>query len=79
MNVKQLKEILNTFDDNDLVVMSKDEEGNSYHPFSGDIWKCKYLDYYCYIRKLTPELIAKGYSEEDLCDGGVDAICLYPQ
>jgi hypothetical protein len=78
MNVKQLKEILNTFNDNDLVVMASDEEGNSYHKFSGDIWKCKYYEEYCYIRELTPQLIENGYSEDDLCEDGVNAICLYP-
>jgi hypothetical protein len=32
MNVRELKEILAQFDDETLVVMSKDEEGNGYSP-----------------------------------------------
>jgi hypothetical protein len=32
MTVKELKEILNNADDNDLVVLSRDGEGNSYSP-----------------------------------------------
>ena len=82
MNVKELKEILNEFDDNDLVVMSKDSEGNRYSPlftteeisyaadstWSGEVG----------IRELTKEHIEIGYSEEDLVENGVNAIALYP-
>jgi len=84
MKVRDLKEMLNQFNDDDLVIISKDSEGNHYSPLD-DIWEGVYVagtSWYgeTHIRKLTPELIKKGYSEEDLYDGddGVNAIILCP-
>lgn len=34
MKVKELKELLDQFDDNDIVVLSGDGEGNSYSPLA---------------------------------------------
>ena len=84
MNVKMLKELLQNFNDNDLIVLSKDEEGNGFSPladaeeviyvpnstWSGDI----------YYKKLTPELEKEGYSEEDVYfgDDAIEAVVLYP-
>lgn len=82
MNVKELKEILNKTNDNDLVVMSKDAEGNGYSPLSA-IEECIYEAECTWegqigLRRLTPELIKEGYCEEDLLEDGVNAIVLYP-
>ena len=82
MLVKELKEILNNADDNDLVVLSHDEEGNSYSPlYSTEL--CSYDlnnsgENEVGIRELTPELIEEGYTEDDLIEDGVNAIVLYP-
>lgn len=35
MTVKKLKKLLEGLDDNTVVIMSKDSEGNSYSPLSG--------------------------------------------
>lgn len=32
MTVKELKQLLDTFDDDDIIVISKDSEGNEYSP-----------------------------------------------
>lgn len=82
MIVKELKEILNNADDNDLVVLSHDEDGYSYSP----LYKTELCSYdvnnSCEneigIRELTPELIEEGYTEDDLIKDGVNAIVLYP-
>lgn len=75
MTVKELRELLKDQNDNDLVVLSSDSEGNSFSPLSenfslasyestsgerGEIW----------LRELTEELKKEGYSKEDLCENG---------
>ena len=82
MNVKELKEILNKADDNDLVVLASDAEGNSYSPLY-NTQLCSYSlesssEIEVGLRELTPELIKEGYSEDDLIEDGVNAIVLYP-
>ena len=82
MKVKELKELLKNVDDNRLVVMSKDGEGNGFSPladiddtsnyeadstWSGEVG----------IEKLTPELEKQGYGEEDV-NHGVPALVLWP-
>lgn len=82
MTVKELKKLLEKVDDNRIVIMSSDGEGNTYSPladiddsknytpdstWSGDIG----------IEELTPELINGGYTEEDVSDGE-PALILYP-
>lgn len=72
MTVKKLKELLEQCNDDDVVVVSSDAEGNSYR-------KLSYVatDLYSYegdynveigLRQLTPSLEATGYSEEDLLE-----------
>ncbi len=82
MKVKELKKLLNQFDDEDIVVMAKDSEGNSYSPLA-DIWDGKYKAECIWagevgLRELTTELIELGYSEEDILEDGENAIILCP-
>ena len=84
MNVNELISILKTFDEDDLVVMSSDAEGNDYAVLR-DIDKCLYVSNSrysgeVYIREVTPEDRESGYTEEDLYNGddGVNCIVLYP-
>ena len=82
MNVKELKELLKQFDDNDIVIMSKDSEGNRYSPLSS-YEEASYEAESTWsgivgIRELTKEYIEAGYGEEDLVENGVNAIVLYP-
>lgn len=82
MIVKELKELLNQFNDNDIVIIAKDSEGNGHSPLD-DIWEGKYKADSTWfgevgLRELTDELIESGYSEEDLLEDGVNAIILCP-
>jgi hypothetical protein len=82
MTVKELKELLNQFNDNDLIIMSKDSEGNRYSPLSS-LEEISYEAESSWegivgIRELTNEYIEAGYSEEDLVENGVNAVALYP-
>lgn len=82
MKVRELKVLLNNFNDEDLVIIQKDTEGNGYSPLDY-IWEGSYKPYYewcgeVYIRELTPELVKHGYSEEDVCEDGENCIVLCP-
>lgn len=82
MNVKELKELLEKFNDDDIVIVSKDGEGNGYSPLA----TAEEVSYEAEctwsglvgIRELTDEHIDVGYTEEDLLENGVDAIVLWP-
>lgn len=78
MNVKELIEKLQAFDPDCLVVMASDTEGNSYDILYG-VWECSYKDGEARIRALTPALRNVGYTEEDLMEGGENAVCLQPR
>lgn len=82
MKVKELKDLLESVDDERIVIMAKDGEGNDYSPlaliddesvykanstWSGEIG----------IETLTPELIAENFTEEDVIDGE-PAVVLWP-
>lgn len=76
MTVGELIECLKTLDQNRIVVMSKDGEGNGYSPLSGfyegayepnSTWSGSVL-----LEELTPELEQSGYSDEDVA--GEDAL-----
>jgi len=84
MKVKELKKLLENCNDEDMVVLSLDGEGNSYSPLDGIeeriyVPETTYLGS-TYIKELTDELIKLGFSDEDLYHGkyGFDAIVLYP-
>lgn len=85
MKVKDLKEKLKEFNDEDEVILSCDAEGNNYSPLS-DFWEAKYVADEswggggAYYKKLTPELEDSGFTEEDILAGedGVDAVVLFP-
>jgi len=70
MKVKELIAKLNSFDGEDLVILSSDEEGNSYRELH-DLWTANYdiENREVGLRELTPELINYGYNEEDIQEG----------
>ena len=82
MKVKELKKLLEKVDDDYIVIMAKDAEGNGFSPLA------ELGDSYCYLanstwsgeigfKTLTLELIKEGYSEEDIIDGE-PALVLWP-
>lgn len=80
MKVKDLIKLLSEQDPESVVVMSRDPEGNGFRELydleTNAKWHAK--DKETSVRVLTPKLIRCGFSEEDLRDGGVPAIVLYP-
>lgn len=82
MKVKDLKKLLETVDDERIVIMSKDSEGNDFSPLSSLDDESAYESDSTYsgeigIEKLTPELEKKGYTEEEVSHG-VPALVLWP-
>lgn len=82
MTVSETIEMLQQFAPEDIVVLSKDSEGNGYSPLS-----CISEGIYVgaesgktYMRELDPASIEDGYTEEDLYQGddGQAAVILYP-
>lgn len=81
VTVKEFIEILQQQDQNRVVVMSKDGEGNNFSPFA-EIGRSAYKPDSTWsgevgLEKLTDELKAEGYGEEDVVDG-VPALVLWP-
>lgn len=74
ITVKKLKEILEKENDDDIIILSRDSEGNGFSPLDGSYGVDNYLpkDGYNYgeihIRKLTEQMLKDGYTEEDLGD-----------
>jgi len=82
MTVAELIEALKGLDPGREVVMSSDGEGNNHSPLDG-FSTCGYLADTTWsgetgIEELTPELRAQGYSEDDMLEGAVPAVCLWP-
>ena len=82
MTVKQLKELLANADDDRIVILQKDSEGNGYSPCAGIDSEMNYTADSTWsgevgYAKLTPELVSKGYGEEDITEGE-PALILYP-
>jgi hypothetical protein len=82
---KDFKKLAAEVGDDDIIVMSRDSEGNSFSPLAeaseGNYATDPGAPWYgeVHLRKLTPALIEQGYTEEDL--GPEDAkpcICLWP-
>ena len=83
MKVKELIKLLKKEDQEKLVIMSSDGEGNSFSPLSdfGDadcyLAECTWAGEMGYS-KLTKKLRDEGYGNEDILVGGVPALVIYP-
>jgi len=80
MTVKELIERLKEIDQDRIVVMSMDPEGNGFSPL-GDLETCAYTNEGGYgetgIEKLDDDLREQGFTEEDIKEGQ-PALCLWP-
>lgn len=70
MTVKELRDCLDLYNDNDLVVMSKDAEGNGFSPLEQTVGNSLYTPESTWsgsvsIKELDDELKEQGYTEED--------------
>lgn len=82
MKVKELIESLQACDQDAIVVMAKDAEGNGYSPLSG-FWRGMYLAETTWsgdvgAESLTDEDRAAGYTDEDVMTDGERAVILTP-
>ncbi len=78
MTVKKLIELLQSVEDQQrVVVMAADSEGNSFNLLETIDENSRYKDEEIGIDILTPALIKKGYSQEDVMRGGKKAIVLW--
>ena len=83
MTIKELITELQAIENQDrLVIIQRDPEGNGYMPLTGVWATANYSPYSpsqgeAGIEKLTPELRSNGYSEEDVNDG-TPAVVLQP-
>jgi hypothetical protein len=78
MTVRELKERLKGIDDDRLVVLSRDGEGNGYSPLADVDDNAKYADRDIGLERLTAELIESGFSDEDVMGGGQRAVVFWP-
>lgn len=83
MKVKELIEMLQSENQEAIVVMSSDGEGNSFSPVAdfGDVDMYKADSTWSGevgYSKLTPKMKKEGYSEEDLLTDGEPAVVIYP-
>jgi hypothetical protein len=79
MTVGELRTLLLEASDDDVVVLSKDAEGNGHSPLASG-WLGKYVPASTwsgdvYMRELTEEYREQGYTEEDLYDGSDGVLC----
>jgi len=79
MTVAQLIKRLQKEDPERIVILSSDSEGNSYSELYADAigtaaWNGEEVG----LEELTPELEKRGYTEEDLLEGGKPALILSP-
>lgn len=82
MKVKELKKLLEKVDDNRIVILQKDGEGNGYSPLEGISDEENYKADSTWsgevgFEKLTPALKKAGYCEEDVLEGE-PACILFP-
>lgn len=80
MTKAQLMQLLQPLNDNDIIVLSNDQEGNSYRKLECVDVARYYADYgNVGLRELTDADREAGYTEDDLMQhpDAVDAIVLY--
>ena len=76
--VKELVEHLQHYNQDAVIVMSSDEEGNDYH-YLRNLEELMYdpEDRWVGYAEITDELRKQGYTEEDVMEGGILALVLW--
>lgn len=79
MKVKELIRRLKTLEQDREVILSRDEEGNGFELLRS-IEPCLYDadERQSSIEELTDEMRTLGYSEDDVLENGIPAVCLWP-
>lgn len=78
ISVKNLIEELQKLDPEDYVVLSSDQEGNTYNFLEGIAINQRLNNGGVFLPELTPELEEEGYTPEDVCEEGVPCVVFYP-
>lgn len=84
IKVSELKELIKDLDEDAVVIMTQDAEGNEYSPLTREMFVGNYAPY-THIKyngevglsELTDDLIKEGYDDEDVIDG-IPCVVLYP-
>jgi len=77
MTVQELIAKLQQCDPTDIVVLSRDSEGNGYST-AYSIAPMMFNEGEVRYRELTPALIEQGYEEEDVSTEGTPCVVLWP-
>lgn len=77
MTVKELIAELQTMDQDRIIVLARDSEGNGYS-ICRVVDVCAFKDGDIGLEALTPGDIACGYGEEDVMSNGQPAVVLWP-
>lgn len=82
MKVRELIELLQTVDSEAEVLGASDSEGNSFSPLESVsidmVYREYQREYEIGYSKLTSDLKKRGYSEEDLLEGGKRCVVIWP-
>lgn len=83
ITVRELKEILEEYDDEREIILATDEEGNSFYQLSS-VCPAKFRKHYrrtsgdIGLEALLPCDIEDGYTEEDVIEDGTFALVFWP-
>lgn len=77
--VKDLKEALSQFDNDDVIVLTSDSEGNCFDTLY-TVEAMQYISEHHEVRyrELTDDMREQGYTEEDVTTDGQPAVVLWP-
>ena len=80
MTIRQLKELIEDLNDDVVVIMSKDGEGNAFSPLFDIDNSCIYVAESTWSGEIYPKVVNGDSSDEDCYDGsdGHDCVVLWP-
>lgn len=81
MKVSELIEALKGMDQDLVVLVASDPEGNEHRELDGitrQAWDLESGEIGLTPDQLDEKAIRQGYSEEDVIDDGVECVCLWP-
>lgn len=79
LTVKTLKNALKHCHDDLIVVMSRDAEGNGFHPLAEVVPGMAYKNGEIGFGAIDAELQKAGYTQEDVLKGGAECVVLWPE
>ncbi len=77
MTVRELIGILSAMDQDRIIVLSEDQEGNGYRPAYSISDNCAYKDREIGMQSLSEDDRRWGYTDEDIMVDGEPCVCLW--